>query len=58
MNAKNLLQSAALTATLAAVFAELAKVNTDLPLIGLIIGYVAAIGILACAAFDGAKRTS
>jgi len=58
MNAKNLLQSAALTATFAAVFAELAKVNTDLPLIGLIIGYVAAVGILGLAAFDSSKRTS
>ncbi|MBI2511378.1 MAG: hypothetical protein HYV96_05330 [Opitutae bacterium] len=58
MNTKNLLQATALTATLAVVFFELAKVNTDLPLVGLVIGYVAAVAILAFAAFDGAKRTS
>ncbi len=58
MNTKNLLQATALTGALAVVFFELAKVNTDLPLIGLTIGYVAAVAILAFAAFDGAKRTS
>ncbi|WP_415908309.1 hypothetical protein [Oleiharenicola sp. Vm1] len=58
MNTKTLLQSAALTGTLAVVFFELAKVNTDLPLLGLVVGYAAAVAILAFAAFDGAKRTS
>lgn len=58
MNTKNLIQATALTATLAVVFFELAKVNTDLPLVGLVIGYVAAVAILGLAAFDGAKRTS
>jgi hypothetical protein len=58
MNTKTLLQSTALTALFAIVFFELAKVNTDLPLVGLVIGYVAAVAILAFAAFDGAKRTS
>lgn len=56
MNTKTLLQSAALTGTLAVVFFELAKVNTDLPLVGLVVGYVAAVAILGLAAFDGAKR--
>ncbi len=58
MNTKTLLQSTALTGTLAVVFFELAKVNTDLPLVGLVVGYVAAVAILAFAAFDGAKRAS
>lgn len=58
MNTKTLLQSAALTGTLAVVFFELAKVNTDLPLMGLVVGYVASVAILAFAAFDGAKRAS
>lgn len=58
MNTKTLLQSAAITALLTAVFAELAKVNTDLPLVGIAVGYVAAVAILGLAALDGAKRAS
>jgi hypothetical protein len=58
MNTKTLLQSAALTGTLATVFFQLAKVNTDLPLVGLVIGYVAAIAILGLAALDSTKRAS
>jgi hypothetical protein len=58
MNTKTLIQSAAFTGTLAAVFFQLAKVNTDLPLVGLVIGYVAAVAILGLAALDSSKRTS
>lgn len=56
MKTNQVIQSIAAAALFTAVFAGLAKVNANLPVIGLTIGYVAALGILGFAAVDG-KRT-
>lgn len=58
MNSTILLKSAALTAILAAGFYALAHVNTDLTLVGTVVGYAVTLALLGLAAFDGARRTS
>lgn len=57
MNTNNVIKSLAVVALFTTVFAGFVTVNANLPVVGLTIGYVAALAILGLAAFDG-KRTA
>lgn len=55
----NLLNKSIVTAALITItLAGLANVEFSLPVVGTVIAYVAAAGILAFAAFEGVRRSS
>lgn len=58
MNSKTLLHSVITATFVSAVLFGVADMNINLPLVGTVVSYVAAVMILALAAFDGVKRNS
>lgn len=58
MNTNLLVQTLGYATLFSVVFFGFSTVNIDLPFVGTVIAYLAALGIVGIAVFDGAKRSS
>lgn len=58
MNITTIFKSLLAAALFSGVLFGLLSVNTDLPIIGTVIAYIATLAIFGLAAFDGVKRTT
>ncbi|MDP1580744.1 MAG: hypothetical protein Q8M02_10715 [Candidatus Didemnitutus sp.] len=58
MNTNFLVQTFGYASLFSVVFFGFSTVNIDLPLVGTVIAYLAALGIVGIAVFDGSKRSS
>jgi hypothetical protein len=58
MNTNNIIKGFAAGAVLSVLLVGAVTVNTDLPLVGVVLGYLAALGIFGFAAADAAKHNA
>ncbi len=58
MNTNNIIKTIAALAVFSAVIVGAVAVNTDLPLVGVALGYLAALGIFGLAAADAVKNSA
>jgi hypothetical protein len=58
MNTNNIIKGFAAGAVLSVILVGAVTINTDLPLVGVVLGYLAAIGIFGFAAADASRHSA